>query len=77
MRKNPAPAVVEEPKEPFWVKCSKCRHIWIAAYAPMEMAAFARVVGKVCCPMCAAGPKLILIAKQKNGKLLEPGGASK
>lgn len=61
-----------EERKPFWAKCAKCGHIWIAAYAPMEITAFAKAVGAAHCPMCAAGPKDIRIAKQEDGKLLEP-----
>jgi rubredoxin len=63
-----------EGKEPFWVKCGACGHIWTAAYLPMVAEAFARAA-KASCPMCAAPPKQVFIAKQKHGVLLEPAAA--
>lgn len=62
----------EEPKKPFWVKCSACGHIWAAAYLPMVAELFGKLT-KVRCPMCAHGPKGILVAKQDNGILMEQG----
>lgn len=59
-------------KQGFWVKCRACNHTWIAAYLPMEATKFAKVA-KARCPMCAASPKNIFVAKQKNGVLMERG----
>lgn len=59
-------------RKPFWVKCSACQHVWAAAYAPMELAAMARLLKSARCPNCAHGPKGIFIAKQDNGVLNEP-----
>jgi hypothetical protein len=58
-----------EPRKPFWAKCGSCSHCWPAAYAPMEVMAFARTVKAARCPMC--GGKKILVAKQDDGKLQE------
>lgn len=55
---------------PFWAICSKCRHCWIAAYYPLELALFGRIAkGHSRCPKCnGAG----LVAKQDGGILQEP-----
>lgn len=65
---------VGERKTPFWVKCEACGHAWAAAYLPMEASDFAKCA-KAHCPMCAASPKQVLIAKQKDGVLMEQGKA--
>lgn len=62
----------EETREPNWVKCGKCSHIWIGAYLPMEMTTFAKLLKSLRCPNCGNGPKQVFMAKQKSGKLLEP-----
>jgi hypothetical protein len=65
------PARFEDmPRKPFWAKCPSCSHCWPAAYAPMEVALFAKTVMRAACPMCACS-KGILIAKQNDGELLE------
>lgn len=61
-------------RQPFWVKCGACCHIWTAAYLPMELDKFA-TVAKASCPMCAEPPRNVFIAKQKGGVLLEPAGS--
>lgn len=45
----------EEPKTPQWVKCKPCGHQWIGLYLPMIARDAARVMGRLTCPMCAAG----------------------
>jgi len=65
---------VGEERKPFWAKCPKCGHCWPAAYLPMEISACAKLLMKCRCPMCGCAKK-IGIAKQKNGKLLEPEAA--
>lgn len=55
---------------PFWAICSKCRHCWIVAYYPLELALFARIAkGHSRCPKCNAPG---LVAKQEKGVLTEP-----
>lgn len=56
--------------KPFWAKCGACSHCWPAAYAPMELVAFVKTIAAARCPMC--GGKKVFVAKQDNGKLLEP-----
>ena len=56
---------------PFWARC-ECGHTWVAAYAPMDLAKFAKVVGRATCPKCAETKKIYL-AKQDNGVLIGDG----
>lgn len=60
-----------EERKPFFVQCSKCKHCWPAAYYPMEVSAWARIVMKAICPMCGC-TKGHTIPKQADGKLTEP-----
>lgn len=61
---------VEPARKPFWARCGDCAHCWPAAYAPLPVITFARTVMRARCPMC--GSKKVLVAKQDDGKLLEP-----
>lgn len=63
-----------EERKPFWAKCRKCSHCWPAAYAPMPITDFCRTAKRAVCPMC--GDTKPVIAKQDDGKLLEPGAAA-
>lgn len=47
--------VDDEPREPQYVKCKNCNHVWIGLYLPMIARDAAKVMGALCCPMCAAG----------------------
>jgi hypothetical protein len=38
-------------KQPFVVHCD-CGHEWTAAYLPMSVTDFAKLTGKILCPMC-------------------------
>lgn len=64
-----------EERKPFWAKCTGCSHCWPAAYLPMALDAAARLMKAAKCPMCGKGPKGIVVAKQKDGKLNEPEAA--
>lgn len=44
----------EEPRSPQWVRCT-CGHQWIGLYLPMLAREAAKVMGRLTCPMCAAG----------------------
>lgn len=58
---------------PFWLACQTCRHCWIAAYYPLELALFARIVkGYASCPKCGGRG---LVARQDRGVLQEPAPA--
>lgn len=49
-------------RQPFNVKCGSCKHVWTAAWLPMEMGLCARLLGKAHCPACGNGPKGIFVA---------------
>jgi len=53
-------------RNPVRVRCTLCGHVWTAAYVPMEFGKFAKLLGKVACPKCAAGPKLIVMASNRE-----------
>ena len=57
--------------KPFWVKCAKCAHCWIVAYAPFELGAFAKIAkaNSKHCPKC--GARGAVVAKQHDGILDE------
>lgn len=58
---------------PLWVKCVKCvkcRHIWVGFYLPMKLSDVSRFK-YIACPVCSANKNDVVLAKQKNGKLLE------
>ena len=61
-----------DPRKPFWAKCKPCGHCWPIAYLPLEVSAVVKAGKRATCPMCAATGKEIGIAKQDDGKLLEP-----
>jgi len=48
-----------EGKTPFVVHCGDCRHTWTAAWAPMEVGKFGRLLKGLRCPACAGDPKRI------------------
>lgn len=58
-------------RQPQWLKCLKCSHVWIGIYLPMELGKYARLMKKAFCPSCGAAAKDITLAKQKDGRLLE------
>lgn len=57
-----------EAKTEQWLHC-ECRHEWIVAYLPMEMALFARVLKSARCPLCGSVSK-----KHRMGKAPKPTG---
>lgn len=63
---------MNEPKKPFWVRCSAeaCGHCWPAAYLPMEASTFAKLTMRCACPKC--GAKKAVIPRQREGVLLDP-----
>lgn len=56
-----------EAKIPFMTRCTKCNHVWTAAYLPMELTAFSKLAKGLCCPMCGAGSKDIRTTEQESG----------
>lgn len=61
-----------EKRIPFYAKCVECKHIWIAAYTPMNLTVMAKLIKQLHCPMCGADAAKITPAKQCNGVLQEP-----
>lgn len=55
-----------EERHPVNVRCVPCGHVWVGAYTPMEMGAFARLLGKVTCPTCGADSKNIRLASNRE-----------
>ncbi|MDP2322511.1 MAG: hypothetical protein Q8N51_00585 [Gammaproteobacteria bacterium] len=48
-------------RTPLRVRCHLCSHSWIAAYVPMELVLFVKLVKGLRCPMCAADSKSIFL----------------
>ena len=42
----------DDVRTPVWLKCRRCDVRWIAAYLPMPMATFARLMKRAACPVC-------------------------
>lgn len=62
----PVSAEKREPRKPFLVSCSKCEHVWPAAWLPMEVAKFAKVAQNQRCPSCGKGPKGVFVASKEQ-----------
>lgn len=62
----------EKPESrPFWVRCEDCQHTWAPLSLPMEMRKAANIMKLHSkCPNCKG--KNVVVAKQDNGKLIEP-----
>ena len=41
-------------KQPWWGRCGKCEHHWIAMYVPMPIQNAVRIMRGMHCPQCAA-----------------------
>jgi hypothetical protein len=55
----------------LWARCAMCGHCWIGARYPAPLEQFARAMKKgSSCPRCGGRG---LLAKQEDGRLLEPG----
>lgn len=61
---------VGEQRKPFFGKCKACMRCFVAAYLPMPVDAFVKIMRCIRCPYCGGGKHLI--PKQEDGKLLEP-----
>ncbi len=62
MALNEHTSPLPEESQSVRVKCLKCCHVWIVAYLPLECSAFAKLLGRACCPNCANGPKDVVMA---------------
>lgn len=43
---------MSEERTPVYLRCARDDHQWIAAWLPMELGKFARLLKKATCPMC-------------------------
>lgn len=68
---------------PNWAVCGLCGHAWVVAYVPMKLRAFARLIGRACCPACcpacgAASKDLVMyvsgVRPEAEAAAGEPGG---
>ena len=59
---TPSLAPAAAPRQPFNVKCGACKHVWTAAWLPMEASLFGKVAKAIHCPACGNGPKGIHVA---------------
>lgn len=50
-------------REEFWMTCKPCRHAWIVAYLPMEMAKAARLMANAACPKCGSKKELFVASE--------------
>lgn len=55
-------------RKPFRLRCKKWDHGWTAAYYPMELGLFARVVRAARCPMCGANSRHAVIDTEAPGQ---------
>lgn len=44
----------------MWVTCEPCKHTWIIAYLPMEMARAATLMKSARCPKCGEKNKIMV-----------------
>lgn len=49
------------PRQPIAVECERCGHEWVGFYLPLPVDDAVRLMGRLCCPMCAAGAEQIVI----------------
>lgn len=40
-------------RQPVFLECRPCGHTWIAAWLPMPVSDFARLMKRAACPKCA------------------------
>lgn len=48
-----------------WATCRPCKHTWIIAHLPMEMATVARLMKSAACPKCG-GKKEMFVASEAD-----------
>lgn len=52
-------------REPFNVRCAGCEHVWTAAYTPLPIETFGKLLKGLCCPMCGGDSTKIFLAKKE------------
>lgn len=52
---------MDKPTNPQQVKCADCNHVWIGFYLPQPISIAAKIMKNLCCPMCGAGSKRIMV----------------
>jgi len=59
--------VSTEDRTPHRVRCRPCGHVWIGFYLPLAIKDATKIMGKLTCPMCAAGAdKIYGFAEEPN-----------
>jgi hypothetical protein len=56
----------DEQKQPLLVRCSKCNHVWTAAWLPMPLGVAGRLLKRIACPVCAASSRSIYLYDPKQ-----------
>lgn len=51
----------EKPTNPQQVQCADCNHVWIGFYLPQPISTAAKIMKNLCCPMCGASSKRIMV----------------
>lgn len=46
-------------RNPFHGMCSRCEHVWVICYLPMEVTKAAELMKRAACPMCACSSVFI------------------
>lgn len=59
-------------RSPFNVGCGSCRHVWTAAWLPMEMDRVAKLLLGIHCPARGGGPKGIFVAPDATVSSVPP-----
>lgn len=44
----------QQERPPMNVRCTNCKHVWVAMYFPLPISAAAKLLKHLHCPMCAA-----------------------
>ena len=58
----------DQPKQPTWVRCSPCGHVWPGMYTPLPMMDAVKIMKNLCCPKCAADSKQITLTEAPEKK---------
>jgi len=52
---------IDKSTNPQHVRCADCGHVWIGLYLPQPISTAAKIMKNLCCPMCGAGAKRIMV----------------